>query len=1595
MVEERQRPDVTRDVASIVRALRSYAVAVSQWQTSVAEHEFHPAADDRVQSPPPHVHSPHPGISLRSHRSYTRRRDENDRAQSQSRPESVHTEEGSDKGAGKVSDGEDEPGAGGGRLEALRSLDRAETAAGGGALGGGEVSGAASPGLRRSYSVASATLVAEAAARAIQDQMRLQAPKFEVISEGPVDKVGTRERREPARREPARSPPRTSTTADVDGGKQTRLTYASALAVKPRKTSPPEGEEARAPLEKRRSSPPERQSPSRSPRAAAQQQQGVNPSAASSFVSMGSPPAARPYRDALLPPQRESKRAQANPMLAQILTKNAVSASSLSGRSSGGPSGPGSAAGDAHRGSPPSGGGWGSVGGAAGSGGRGSPSGSGSPGRKHRAKIHSPRMSTGHIANPAAEPGHILCRICEKPWPEEGLLQHSLCCGALRDVDMALDQEARDPGIDERFRAVLPLFEDVAMTRGVCLTPQGFNPGQGAPTVMTEKEYHAFEEFRVAAVEITRELARRASVDLAGVISPMFVGQTAENFERILDENAKAGHHITATAVTHLLWLLQRWWEQSMAMNNASSAPSSSPGDDFGGRVSSGRSLHRSASQSSGLSVDLTSSPSDELGGSPRSQHFSPPARPGSPDLRPRLSISSQHSAQHHQHSIEDFEVLKLISSGAYGKVYLCRKHTTGDMYAIKIMRKRDLLYKNMTSQAMAERDALIHTDNPFIIKLFYSFASHRHLYMVTEYANGGDLYSLLQNLGRLGEDHARQYAAEIILALDYCHERGIIHRDVKPDNLLIAANGHIKLTDFGLSNIGISRDQRHHGGGSGENSEAGGSQRGIPTIPRRMSVGSGGAGSRPGSVLGMGARTVAAAHQTSNQNSVSASPENSGHGRTLALAALQQQQQQQQRPSGLGGNHPSRNASPVKPPRPSSTGGGYASTYATSVADSDAGTAVSSEGGTRGTASAFDFSHSVMQPQGAAAMQGVAKGTPDYLAPEVLLCEPYGPEVDWWALGVVVFELLVGVPPFHASTPVEIFENILSGNIAWPAEKGAGGGGGGGGGGGEERDPADTSDEEEDEGLSDAAKDLIKGLLHPDASQRLGSRPGAADLKAHPFFAGIDWDKMFEDCKAGENAAAPPPGADLPVFIPSVDGDTDTSYFVRKPKSRRESIDVGSADRRGSITHSRRSSLDGIRGSMTHSRRSSLDGISPSESRRASLSMDVDPEVPGSIPPRVLAAAVAHGSAASEFHRHQARLANRRPRQSSLGTSAVNQSWSRAQSTYAPSSVASPPSTRAASVVEYDSDEPDASGISRGESPPPLPNVGGGGEEAGVPEWEAVPEREEEERRRVRRRTPPRSGPRVACESPGEGAPARMSAWPFRARLPRGAARRGVESRRRVPRGRRGLTRRAAAAAAAGGEGRPGRFIPAEVRLARRPPLRRPGRLSLRASRGWGRGWGPRRRGARRRSPPGSEARKTIGSPSCSASNLARPPRTPSSYRQAPMSRPPTPRARAPRATTDRTGRKKTTTTPSRRARSSRASSRVRTRTRRRRTGTKRRDKFSGAAPTTTTTRPSTKAPSGGPAWAAPRPAAARTTWTTSSRTSASPTSPRWRRRT
>ncbi|XAR66150.1 Non-specific serine/threonine protein kinase [Bertholletia excelsa] len=154
--------------------------------------------------------------------------------------------------------------------------------------------------------------------------------------------------------------------------------------------------------------------------------------------------------------------------------------------------------------------------------------------------------------------------------------------------------------------------------------------------------------------------------------------------------------------------------------------------------------------------------------------------------------------------SIEDFEIIKPISRGAFGRVFLARKRATGDLFAIKVLKKADTIRKNAVESILAERNILISVRNPFVVRFFYSFTCRDNLYLVMEYLNGGDLYSLLRNLGCLEEDMARIYIAELVLALEYLHSLNVIHRDLKPDNLLIGPDGHIKLTDFGLSKVGL-----------------------------------------------------------------------------------------------------------------------------------------------------------------------------------------------------------------------------------------------------------------------------------------------------------------------------------------------------------------------------------------------------------------------------------------------------------------------------------------------------------------------------------------------------------------------------------------------------------------------------------------------------------------------------------------------------------------------------------------------------------------------------------------------------------------------
>ncbi|CAH1430376.1 unnamed protein product [Lactuca virosa] len=321
--------------------------------------------------------------------------------------------------------------------------------------------------------------------------------------------------------------------------------------------------------------------------------------------------------------------------------------------------------------------------------------------------------------------------------------------------------------------------------------------------------------------------------------------------------------------------------------------------------------------------------------------------------------------------SIEDFEIIKPISRGAFGRVFLAKKRATGDVFAIKVLKKADMIRKNAVESILAERDILISVRNPFVVRFFYSFTCKENLYLVMEFLNGGDLFSLLRTLGCLEEDMARVYIAELVLALEYLHSLNIIHRDLKPDNLLIGPDGHIKLSDFGLSKVGLINSTEDLSGGVSEN---------------RTSI--------------------------YGENDVAATP-----GR------------ERQKQSVVG--------------------------------------------------------------------------TPDYLAPEILLGVGHGATADWWSVGVILFELLVGIPPFNAESPQQVFANIMNRDIPWP------------------KIPEEMSYE---------AYDLINKLLTENPAQRLGAI-GAVQVKTHHFFKNIHWDTL-----ARQKA----------TFIPSAET-LDTSYFMSR----------------------------------------------------------------------------------------------------------------------------------------------------------------------------------------------------------------------------------------------------------------------------------------------------------------------------------------------------------------------------------------------------------------------------------------------------------------
>ena len=158
--------------------------------------------------------------------------------------------------------------------------------------------------------------------------------------------------------------------------------------------------------------------------------------------------------------------------------------------------------------------------------------------------------------------------------------------------------------------------------------------------------------------------------------------------------------------------------------------------------------------------------------------------------------------------SVADFELLKLIGKGAFGEVRLCRARAGGGVYAMKTMRKAQLVAQGKVAHVWAERCAMAEAAHvsPWLVQLHHAWCSAEHVYLVMDYVPGGDLMSLLMKRDVLSEPEVRFYGAEATLALEALHSLGFAHRDVKPDNLLLDRSGHIKLADLGLAKAVASK---------------------------------------------------------------------------------------------------------------------------------------------------------------------------------------------------------------------------------------------------------------------------------------------------------------------------------------------------------------------------------------------------------------------------------------------------------------------------------------------------------------------------------------------------------------------------------------------------------------------------------------------------------------------------------------------------------------------------------------------------------------------------------------------------------------------
>ncbi|KAF5738960.1 putative serine/threonine-protein kinase [Tripterygium wilfordii] len=345
---------------------------------------------------------------------------------------------------------------------------------------------------------------------------------------------------------------------------------------------------------------------------------------------------------------------------------------------------------------------------------------------------------------------------------------------------------------------------------------------------------------------------------------------------------------------------------------------------------------------------------------------------------------------QRHKMGVDDFELLTMIGKGAFGEVRVCKEKTTGQVYAMKKLKKSEMLRRGQVEHVKAERNLLAEVDSNCIVKLYCSFQDDEFLYLIMEYLPGGDMMTLLMRKDTLTEDEARFYVAETVLAIESIHKHNYIHRDIKPDNLLLDRYGHLRLSDFGLCKpLDCSTLQEKDFSNNNPNGATPNDER--PAPPKRT-------------------QQEQLQHWQKNR-------------RTLAYSTV---------------------------------------------------------------------------------------GTPDYIAPEVLLKKGYGMECDWWSLGAIMYEMLVGYPPFYSDDPMSTCRKIVNWrtHLKFPEEA----------------------------KLSPEAKDIISKLLC-NVNQRLGSK-GADEIKAHSWFKGIEWERLYQMEAA---------------FLPEVNDELDTQNFEKFEESEHQ----------------------------------------------------------------------------------------------------------------------------------------------------------------------------------------------------------------------------------------------------------------------------------------------------------------------------------------------------------------------------------------------------------------------------------------------------------